>query len=365
MKHTREPTSLILGCAAVLFLGSSVFGEAPSAKLGSKSEPDVVLYEGTYPGWPWITAAADGTLYCVFREGTEHGFSASGKAMMVKSTDHGKTWSEAAVVVDDPGVDDRNVAITELPNHDLLVTYNTYLQVSVDPWKTVSQAKFVRSSDGGKSWSEPQSGPLPNTQTRSAVHVMADGTLIWPMYIAPNLGAVAGISKDDGQTWEAVRVPDSPVFTGDEWDVQEVEPGRLVGIMRNAHRKPFNTYQFKTESRDGGRTWEVPEQTNLHVKVAHAPANIFLQNDKPTVIYPDRRRISVSAAKSSDPALLNWDVEHQLACYRYNADESQIPDGSYAVSAPTGPHQRLIVDYEIRPESKRITGYFVDFPEDW
>ena len=49
----------------------------------------------------------------------------------------------------------------------------------------------------------------------------------------------------------------------------------------------------------------------------------------------------------------------------YNADESPIPDGSYPVSAPVDARTRLIVDYEIRPTSKRIAGYFVTFPEDW
>ncbi len=42
-----------------------------------KSKPDVIIHDGTYPGWPWVTAADDGTLYCAFREGTEHGFSTS------------------------------------------------------------------------------------------------------------------------------------------------------------------------------------------------------------------------------------------------------------------------------------------------
>jgi hypothetical protein len=40
-------------------------------------------------------------------------------------------------------------------------------------------------------------------------------------------------------------------------------------------------------------------------------------------------------------------------------------DGSYPASVAVGPRQRLIVDYEIREDSRRITGYFVTFPEDW
>lgn len=221
-----------------------------------KSKPDVVIYEGTYPGWPWIAAGADGTLYCVFRDGTEHGFSAAGRALLTKSSDLGKTWT-------------------------------------------------------------------------------------------------------------AVRIPESPEFTGDEWYLVETAPGHLLAIMRNAnHSKPAAL--CCSESRDGGLTWSMPKATNLTTGL-FAPGQIFLQgvNRTPTVIYPDRRMISVSAVKSDDPARLKWKVDSLLPCYLYNADQSPIPDGSYAVSAPTGPNQRLVVDYEIRPKTKRITGYFIDFPADW
>ena len=328
-----------------------------------KSKPDVVIYEGTYPGWPWIAAGTDGTLYCVFRDGTEHGFSAAGRALLTKSSDRGKTWSPVTVIVDEPGVDDRNVAIVELPNRELLVTYNTYARDSSK--RMVSQVMSIRSADGGKSWGQPQVGPVPNSQSKSAAVVLKDGSIVWPFYIAPKNGAVAAVSKDLGKTWTAVRIPESPEFTGDEWDLVETAPGHLLAIMRNAnHSKPAAL--CCSESRDGGLTWSMPKATNLTTGL-FAPGQIFLQgvNRTPTVIYPDRRMISVSAVKSDDPARLKWKVDSLLPCYLYNADQSPIPDGSYAVSAPTGPNQRLVVDYEIRPKTKRITGYFIDFPADW
>lgn len=73
----------------------------------------------------------------------------------------------------------------------------------------------------------------------------------------------------------------------------------------------------------------------------------------------------MSAIKTSDSEYLHWDLRQRLPCYLYNADESPIPDGSYPVSVQIGSRQRLIVDYEIREQSKRITGYFITFPEDW
>src|SRR5438477_197267 len=112
-----------------------------------KARPDVIIYEGSYPGWPWITAGPAGVLYCAWREGTVHDYSPSGKALFASSSDQGKTWSQAQVIVDVPEIDDRNVAIVELPNKELLVTYNSY-----DAAKA-SLALSVRSSDRGRTWS--------------------------------------------------------------------------------------------------------------------------------------------------------------------------------------------------------------------
>lgn len=349
----------------LVFLSNSASSVKAAPPAGVKSSPDVVIYDGKYPGWPWITTGSDGTMYCVFRDGTEHGFSATGVALFTKSTDRGRTWSPASVIIDEPGVDDRNVAIVELPNGELFVTYNTYAR-DPESKKTTSQVMSIRSKDGGNHWEKPQVGPVSNSQSKSAAIVLKDGSLVWPYYIAPKNGAVLSISKDMGATWESIRIPESADFTGDEWDLVEVSPGHLIGIFRNANRSKPAALCF-SESLDGGRTWTVPASTNLMTGM-FAPGQIFLQGNKqtPTVLYPDRRMISISAAKTNDKAMLKWDTDNLLNCYLYNADQSRIPDGSYAVSAPTGnPNERLIVDYEIRPDSKRITGYFVTFPENW
>lgn len=346
--------AFLTGAAAMA--GTRLLGAEAEAAI--KSKPDVVIYEGTYPGWPWITPGADGTLYCVFREGTEHGFSASGKAMLSTSSDSGKTWSKARAIVDAPNIDDRNVAIVELRNRDLLVSYNTYTR------KQESLAMIVRSSDGGKNWSKPKAVGRTNTRTKSAAIPLADGNLLLPYYIAPGSGAVAARSKDNGVSWETVHVPDAEGFVGDEWDVLEVEPGRIVGILRNSHAKRDGFF-WKTESKDSGKTWTVPKKTNVQSKRHPSPAQITRHGKTPTLIYADRRMVSVSAVKTSDPDFLRWDVAHRLPCYLYSRDESPIPDGSYPVSVSISGRQRLIVDYEIRKDSKRIAGYFVTFPENW
>ncbi|MFO0925676.1 MAG: sialidase family protein [Gemmataceae bacterium] len=323
-----------------------------------KAKPDVVIFDGRYPGWPWVAATRDRGLYCVFREGTEHGYSAAGQALWCRSTDGGKTWSKPRVIVDAPDVDDRNVALVELPDRTLLVTYNTFTR------KQESLAMTVRSTDGGQTWSPPRPVGEPNTRTKAAAVALADGSLLLPYYVAPGSGALAALSRDGGVSWKTVRVPDTTGFVGDEWDVLEVEPGRLVGIVRNSHARTDGHF-WKTESRDGGRTWAVPQRTNVQSRRYPSPAQLTRHGRTPTLIYADRRMVSVSAVKTADRDFLRWDVEHRLPCYLYNADESPIADGSYPVSAPVGDGRRLIVDYEIRPDSKRITGYLVRFPTDW
>ena len=333
---------------------SAVAGDSPSVK----SKPDVIVYRGSYPGWPWIASDKRGRLICVFREGTEHGYSATGRAMIATSTDQGRTWSAPAVIVDAEGIDDRNVAVAVLPNGQWLVSYNEYTA------DKQSQAMTVRSADGGKSWSAPQRLDRTNTRTRAAAVPLSNNDLVLPYYVAPGNGALAAVSHDLGRTWKTVRVPDAEGFVGDEWDLVEIEPGRLVGIFRNNHRRRQGFF-WKSESRDGGRTWSVPKPTNVQSRRAPSPAQITMHGSAPTLVFADRRMVSVSAVTTNDPDFLRWDVENRLECYRYKADETPIPDASYPVSAPVAKGVRLIVDYEIRPESKQIAGYFVTFPDHW
>jgi len=330
----------------------------PPAATTVKSRPDVVIHEGSYPGWPWIAKGKDGTLYCVFREGTEHDFSATGRALICRSRDAGKSWSKAEVIVDHLGVDDRNVAVAVLPGGDLLVVFNTYTAARE------SLAMSVRSSDGGRTWSRPAPIGERNTRTRAAPVSLSGGAVLLPYYVAPGTGALAARSTDQGQTWTTARVPDAEGFVGDEWDALEIPQDRVIGILRNNH-PGSDGYFWKTESRDGGKTWSVPRKTNVQSRRATSPAQICRQGKTPTIIHADRRMVSVSAVKSADPDFLRWDIEHALSCYRYEPDEKPILDGSYPASVEIGPRERLIVDYEIRPESKRIAGYFVQFPSDW
>ena len=64
----------------------------------AKSQPDVILHRGGYPGWPWVTPARDGRLVCVFRDDGVHGFSPTGKVMWTVLLEHSLIALIAGVV---------------------------------------------------------------------------------------------------------------------------------------------------------------------------------------------------------------------------------------------------------------------------
>ncbi|NUM53284.1 MAG: exo-alpha-sialidase [Candidatus Hydrogenedentes bacterium] len=341
-----------------LLVFTIVSGPALAQDMYQKTKPDIVIYDGSYPGWPWITAGASGTLYCVWREGTVHDYSAEGRIMLAQSSDKGRTWTEAKVIIDEPNVDDRNVAIVELPNGELLVTYNTYTEARE------SLAMMSRSSDGGKTWAKAESIGVPNSRTRAAAVVLSNGDLLLPLYTAPGNGAIAALSYNNGRNWESIAIPNADGFLGDEWTALEVEPKRIIGISRN-NVPQSDGFFWLAESKDRGKTWSAPVKTNVQSERHPSPAQLCMHNSTPTLVFSDRRMVSVAAVKSSDPGFAAWDVGQRFKAYQYKPDAAPIPDGSYPCSVQVTSKIRLIVDYEIGESGGKITGYYCTFPENW
>lgn len=347
---------ILIGC----FITAPSWGLADEiAKPGAvKDSPDVVVYRGTYPGWPWIARTPGGELVCVWREGTEHGFSATGKIMLSRSTDGGHTWSKAVTIQDEPDVDDRNVAIACLSDTDWLACYNTYTRDGV------SRTLTLRTKDGGKTWSKPQLVCDLDARTRAAPVKLSTGEIVLPFYRAPGDQSLAAVSSDDAKSWSVVEIANYPGFVGDEWDLAELPDGRLLGIIRNS--APNNGgWFYKTESSDRGKTWSHAEKTNLRDSRSTSPAQIFVQEGRPVVIYSDARMVSVVAATTEDPKFVEWSVDDRLPCYWYRGDKRPIVDGSYPVSVPVSGQRRLIVDYVHDGDTHAILGYFVEIPASW
>ncbi len=359
-RFLRQASVISTAAAGLPCVGRCAAGEpalAGEEQEAVKSRPDVILHRGGYPGWPWITRTSKGRLVCVFRDDGVHGFSPTGKILWTASDDGGNTWAPAQVVVDQPGVDDRNAAVVELPDGTLMVPYNTYTK------DHLSQAMVICSKDRGATWARPRPIAELDARTRGAPIALTSGDLVIPIYKAPGNQSIAARSSDGGNTWELSHIENTEGFVGDEWVVVEAEKGRIVGIIRENGTR--DGYFWKTESRDGGRTWQRPVKTNVRDARSTSPAHLDLEGTRPLLTYADRRMVSVSMVTTDDLDFCRWDLEGRMLCYQYRPDGKPIADASYPVSVAVGEHRRLIVDYEIRPEGKWIAGYFVDLPEAW
>ena len=351
--------------------------------MENPEKPDVVIFDGNYPAWPWVMRNKNDQLICAFREDglTEredsgHGFSPLGKLMVAFSLDKGRTWSMPNTIVDNPGYDDACPAIALLPDGTLLASYYSRLSAGGR-----SQAWLTRSIDGGYSWEQSVMLSSEDTRVRGALISLSNGDLLVPiyrsMYSENGHVSMTAISEDNGSTWQDGYIQNTTTGELNEWVALEVRPGKIIGLHRE-ESEINRGFFWKTESEDWGRTWNTPQVTNVRSDFSPSPPQLDFHGGRVILTYADSRSLSVSMVTTDDPDYLNWDLENRIHCYNYRTDGLRITDGSYPCSVSTGPTQRLVVDYEIETEigpegdrfidyrtteeRKQITGRFVELP---
>lgn len=220
---------------------------------------------GAYEAFPDVCLTPSGELLCVFYAGYGHvsdpkeQLPKGARIALCRSTDEGRTWSPAETVVDTP-IDDRDPSILPLPSGELLVVFMTY-----DAKRTAGthQVYAVRSSDGGKNWSEPQPIDTPFTQLEavSTPPRCLPGRLLLTPY-GNNTGDPRSYkhtavleSRDEGRTWTTLAEIKSPSFMLLEPDLVCLPEERPLIVNR-----PTMTW---TESTDGGKTWSDPQELGI------------------------------------------------------------------------------------------------------
>jgi hypothetical protein len=120
------------------------------------AERIVAVRGGGY--FPVLIKLQDGSLGAVVRGGAPH-IGVKGRLDWIRSTDGGKTWSEPAVIVDSKW-DDRNPALGQMSDGTIVMAYaeaQTYNEQG--EWDTSAGEYiqfFVTSKDSGATWSEKQ-----------------------------------------------------------------------------------------------------------------------------------------------------------------------------------------------------------------
>ena len=170
-------------------------------------------------------------------------------------------WSPPSIAAQEAGLPHWNPVLFR-DGETVLLFYK--VGHAIPEWQT----RIVRSADGGNSWSEPAElvpgdrggrGPVKNKPI-----VLEDGTWVAPASVEGEVwDAFADLSTDRGLSWmRSGIVPiDHSVLQGKgiiQPTLWTSEPGQVHMLLRSTEG-----YIFRSDSRDGGRTWSPAYSTGL------------------------------------------------------------------------------------------------------
>jgi hypothetical protein len=213
---------------------------------------------GGYAAFPDVCRLRSGELLCVFYSGYGHVSTPSakwpkgGRIMAVRSFDNGQSWSKPVVVID-TAQDDRDPSVACLKDRTLLLNWFTPRR------KNQVVVLLARSTDNGKTWSEPVKLDLDSPYSfacSSPVRELPDGSLILGLYhedAKKNLAFGATVkSFDGGKTWKELALigEKAGVFLDAETDVVPLKGGKLLAAIRSS-----KVDMHCALSEDLGKTW--------------------------------------------------------------------------------------------------------------
>jgi hypothetical protein len=335
-------------------------GSAPLVALGllvmfpglaAQMEHVVILRDETmYTIIPWITRLRSGELVVSAREAQRRRPDQRGhvdptaRGILVRSRDGGRTW-DGKTVTDNETYrfsQTEDVPLVQLSDGTLLLNLYSWaisplpvgfpLRTGRLPNGTVRSdrpytftfegSSLLRSTDGGRSWSERQPisvEGLPRFAARSPAVELPDGTLLLAVYGRPwaeensVYSAWTIRSTDKGKSWGSpslmARDPDG-IMAFAETGMLRRRDGELIALHRTADGGgPLKGFLFQTNSSDGGGTWTKAAATKMWGWPAHM---LELRDGRILCTYGYRRPpYGVRACISRDGGK-SWDVDHEI-----------------------------------------------------
>lgn len=256
LEELTYPDNLIVPDAHPAKVDGEVSAEAVSAdratltdatrqEWGAHFEPTTVTNDENYASFPHLIEANNGDILAIYRSASEH-LSTDGKAVYKRYS--GGVWGSEQTIVDETGVDDRNLSVGKDPSTgDLIVVYRT-----TDGDANTQDVLVVTSSDNGETWSLPNSiiGELSgsagnNTNIPFGDIIPTSNGLLQAFYGGGNNTELL-FSTDAGDTWG--NIVDTG-FAMTEPAPTRIDEDRLLLVGRNA-----SGYEY-AKSSDGGSTW--------------------------------------------------------------------------------------------------------------
>jgi BNR repeat-like domain len=234
---------------------------------------------------PWVTIAADGTIYALALSftGATLAPNSSSAMLVARSTDGGTTWGTPVAVVTDGSTffnDKGSITADPLDAHYVYVVWD---RVSVS---NNGPTYLARSTDGGVTWEAARSiyDPGASNQTIGNILVCLPGGAVLVLFTeldtmpTKTTGALKVIrSVDRGLTWSAPTLiaPETPVGTHDPLtgapvrdgsDLPSIAVDHSGGIYVVWQDSRFSGGQRDgialAHSSDGGATWSQPLRVN-------------------------------------------------------------------------------------------------------
>lgn len=270
---------------------------------------------------PSILALRDGGLLAAWFGGSDEGNSDIDILVSRFDTSTGR-WTASAAVTHDEIRSDQNPGLFEAPDGTVWPVCTSQLSRQSGVPETfnlqhTSVVKVIRSTDGGASWSEPETlFPREGTFCRQPIQILSDGTWVHPQWLCFDDDSKNGsdqpvvqISADEGESWRQVEFPEAAGRVHP--NIVELAPERLVCLFRSR----FADWVYLSRSEDGGETWSVPEATEIPNNNAGLSA-FLLPSGRLALVSNDHQ-------VAEEPGEVIWPYERMRIVIAVSADEGR------------------------------------------
>lgn len=246
--------------------------------------------------YPLSTLLDDGSIVCVYRQGTTK-HSSDGILLMQVSHDNGKTWNSPKIVFDGQKLEPRQTAEIGGPCQNtegsLLIVYSTVESLPEDvymfseegeklPRKLWITEKRLDDSSCQSSREIVLQQQLDQPGITAKPLVLKNGRICLPVeYKASNgiIGTALFFSQDQGKSFgsfSSVAVDHSAEMNWCDARFNCLEDGRLIGLLWTFLQENERTVEVhQTFSSDEGQTWTRPQKTGF---VGQITAPLALSN---------------------------------------------------------------------------------------
>ena len=293
--------------------------------------------------FPQAVLLPNGDILCAFCVGGAA--FATGGSDWARSTDGGSTWTVEGTILP-MGTDPFSSSLLKLSaSPDGAVIYAYGSRCYRRPGERFedgahNEPVLCRSTDGGRSWSDPEVIPMPADCPLEISHgllPLSSGRLLCPAATLPakdRLGeqVLVAISDDGGRSWDqhAVVFQDPEQRLGYfEQKLAEIAPGRLIAVCWTV---TLETLEDQPDSfaisDDGGSTWGPARSTGIH---GQTMTPVPLGGDRLLVLYNRRygeQAIVAALVTFSEHA---WTVHSEDTLYDAGGRHDR-PDGGLDTS---------------------------------